>query len=96
MKEEFMQCPRCSTWVCKHNCWNDERGLCKSCASTVAVETTTAASMTCPSCGVSLTMTAKFCPDCGAKVQPKDVCAACGVKLAPGAKFCPECGAKVQ
>jgi predicted RNA-binding Zn-ribbon protein involved in translation (DUF1610 family) len=96
MKEEFMQCPRCSTWVCKQNCWNAERGLCKSCASTVAVETATAASTTCASCGVSLAAAAKFCPDCGARVQPKDVCASCGVKLAPGAKFCPDCGTKVQ
>ena len=100
MKEEFNQCPRCSTWVCKHNCWNDELGMCKNCAATVAVETAAAeavavVSIKCASCGTSLVATAKFCPDCGTKVQPRDTCAACGVKFAPGAKFCPECGAKV-
>jgi len=92
MKEEFNQCPQCSTWVCKHNCWSEERGLCKQCASTVAVETTTMA-LTCASCGAALVAGAKFCPDCGTKVHA--TCAACGVKLAPGAKFCAECGAKV-
>jgi len=93
--QEFIQCPRCSIWVCKQNCWNVQKGLCKSCAPDLGVETVAAQSMTCPSCGVSLAQKVKFCPDCGAKIQPEDVCAACGAKLAPGAKFCAECGSKV-
>jgi len=96
MRAEFTQCPRCSTWVCRQNCWNVEKGLCTSCAPDMGVEMATAQSTTCPSCGTTLATQVKFCPDCGAKVQPKDVCAACGVKLAPAAKFCAECGTKVN
>lgn len=28
----FSQCHRCGQWVCKQVCWNDERGLCTTCA----------------------------------------------------------------
>jgi hypothetical protein len=28
----FSQCHRCGQWVCKDICWNDERGLCVTCA----------------------------------------------------------------
>jgi hypothetical protein len=28
----FTQCHRCGQWVCKDVCWNDERGLCVTCA----------------------------------------------------------------
>jgi hypothetical protein len=47
IKSDFMQCPRCSTWVCRKSCWNQERGLCKNCAPQEAVEMAAAqASMT--------------------------------------------------
>lgn len=95
MRAEFIQCPRCSTWVCKQNCWNVEKGLCTSCAPDVGVEMATAQSTTCPSCGTTLATQVKFCPDCGAKVQPKGACAGCGATLVPGTKFCGECGSKV-
>jgi len=32
LKPDFIQCPRCSSWVCKKSCWNNQRGLCKNCA----------------------------------------------------------------
>jgi membrane protease subunit (stomatin/prohibitin family) len=55
------------------------------------------ASVACPACGKANTSTAKFCADCGAKMEvaPKvEVpCVKCGAMLREGAKFCSECGA---
>jgi predicted RNA-binding Zn-ribbon protein involved in translation (DUF1610 family) len=51
---------------------------------------------TCPSCNAPLAKNAKFCPECGAKIQTQAHCTECGAKLAPNAKFCAECGAKVK
>src|SRR4029434_7837478 len=37
--------------------------------------------------------TAKFCADCGGKMEVAQVpCVKCGAKLREGAKFCSECG----
>jgi membrane protease subunit (stomatin/prohibitin family) len=49
----------------------------------------------CPKCGTALATNAKFCPNCGEKLQNASHCTQCGAKLQPGAKFCAECGAKV-
>lgn len=51
---------------------------------------------TCPSCNAPLASNAKFCPECGAKIQTQAHCTQCGAKLAAGAKFCTECGTKVS
>jgi membrane protease subunit (stomatin/prohibitin family) len=125
VKPSFVQCPRCSSWVCRESCWNTKRGLCKGCAPDMGVEMSAAqasrsveevwahAAMaeedkhldekewretiraTCPSCEAPLATNAKFCPECGAKLQSAARCTHCGTKLNPGAKFCPECGEKV-
>ena len=50
---------------------------------------------TCPNCNAPLAPNAKFCPECGTKIQEKKFCAECGAALSPGVKFCPECGSKV-
>ena len=44
----------------------------------------------CPSCGHAVQAGAKFCMNCGAKLQA--VCPNCGQAAAPGAKFCMFCG----
>ncbi|MCL4823823.1 MAG: hypothetical protein KJZ57_06345, partial [Anaerolineales bacterium] len=38
IKPNFVQCPRCSAWVCRKSCWNQSRGLCKNCAPDMGVE----------------------------------------------------------
>jgi len=48
----------------------------------------------CPSCETPLATNARFCPNCGAKLQTTAHCTECGAKLQPGAKFCGDCGAK--
>jgi membrane protease subunit (stomatin/prohibitin family) len=122
--KEFVQCPRCSSWVCRKSCWNNKRGLCKNCSPDLGVEMSAAQSQrtvdeiwtnaavadedkvdpkawkesikaTCPSCGKPLAANAKFCPECGYKLQTVAFCKECGGKLDPGAKFCASCGTKV-
>lgn len=56
------------------------------------LDLTTRAKVKCPSCSASITG-GKFCPECGANLQPKGECGNCGTAL-DGAKYCPECGQK--
>jgi hypothetical protein len=44
------------------------------------------------SCGAQVSRGAKFCPECGTKVELKQLCGGCGVESTPGAKFCSDCG----
>lgn len=52
----------------------------------------------CPNCGTMLDANAKFCLECGSKIEIKKpaFCSECGEALAPGAKFCSGCGYKVM
>ncbi|MFN0277818.1 MAG: SPFH domain-containing protein [Pyrinomonadaceae bacterium] len=54
------------------------------------------ANVACPSCGKPNTTTAKFCADCGDKMDAaakvEVPCVKCGASLREGAKFCSECG----
>jgi membrane protease subunit (stomatin/prohibitin family) len=49
----------------------------------------------CPKCGHSLEVNARFCPECGESLKKKEVCPKCNAKIQPNAKFCAECGEKV-
>jgi len=49
--------------------------------------------MECPNCRHQNREGAKFCEECGAKLQ--SICPECGSELRPQAKFCDECGARV-
>ena len=52
-----------------------------------------AASVACPGCGKQNNAAAKFCADCGGKMEASKVpCVKCGAQLREGAKFCSECG----
>jgi len=126
LKPDFVQCPRCSSWVCRKSCWNMQKGLCKNCAPDLGVEMAAAQASrtveeiwahsqmaeddrqmlteksyrqgvraTCPSCNAPLASNAKFCPECGAKIQSQAHCTQCGAKLAAGANLWTECGTKV-
>jgi class 3 adenylate cyclase len=48
--------------------------------------------LNCAGCAHEIAATAKFCPECGARVAATR-CAGCNAELLPGAKFCAECGA---
>jgi membrane protease subunit (stomatin/prohibitin family) len=52
-----------------------------------------AATVACPNCGKQNNAAAKFCADCGGKMEVAKVpCVKCGAQLREGAKFCSECG----
>ena len=52
-----------------------------------------AATVPCPACGRQNNPAAKFCADCGGKMEIAQVpCVKCGANLREGAKFCSECG----
>lgn len=55
--------------------------------------------MNCIKCGQGLAEDAKFCPNCGARVEKQQnhaFCTTCGTRLEPSARFCPSCGVKVE
>ena len=55
------------------------------------------ANVSCPTCGKQNAVGAKFCADCGAKMEIAQVpCVKCGANLREGAKFCSECGASQE
>lgn len=57
------------------------------------------AHVACPKCGADNAREAKFCNDCGAKMEAVAQtvpCVKCSAPLQPGTKFCNECGAKQE
>jgi membrane protease subunit (stomatin/prohibitin family) len=57
------------------------------------------AKVACPKCGVANLAGAKFCYECGAKIETAGQtvpCAKCGAQVQSGSKFCNECGTKVE
>lgn len=57
----------------------------------------TAAGVACPACGKQNAAGAKFCADCGGKMEIAQVpCVKCGANLREGAKFCSECGSSQE
>src|SRR5688572_10474385 len=56
-----------------------------------------ASAVECPSCGKQNVATARFCADCGGKMEVSKVpCVKCGAQLREGAKFCSECGSSQE
>jgi membrane protease subunit (stomatin/prohibitin family) len=57
------------------------------------------AKIKCAKCGAANLANAKFCNDCGAKMESASqtaTCAKCGAQVPGGSKFCNECGTKVE
>ncbi len=56
-----------------------------------------ASTVPCPGCGKQNNSAAKFCADCGGKMEVAKVpCVKCGAQLREGAKFCSECGSSQE
>lgn len=56
-----------------------------------------AASVACPNCNKQNAAGAKFCAECGGKMEVAQVpCIKCGAQLREGAKFCSECGSSQE
>jgi membrane protease subunit (stomatin/prohibitin family) len=99
IRPSFVQCPRCSSWVCRKSCWNTKRGLCKECAPDLGVEMSAAqASRTIEEVWAHAAM-AEEDKKLGTEYWRETIranCPNCEAPLASNAKFCPECGAKLK
>lgn len=99
IKPKLVQCPRCSSWVCRENCWNTKRGLCKECAPDLGVEMSAAqASRSVEEVWAHAAM-AEEDKKLGKEHWRETIratCPNCEAPLAVNAKFCPECGAKLK
>lgn len=97
---EFVQCPRCSSWVCRKSCWNAKRGLCKDCAPDLGVEMAAAqASRTTEEIWAHSKMAEEDREMLKEESWRKGVratCPECNAPLPANVKFCPECGAKIS
>ncbi|MBQ6275645.1 MAG: zinc-ribbon domain-containing protein [Bacteroidales bacterium] len=51
--------------------------------------------MKCSKCNAEIDDDAKFCPECGSKIEKFAFCSNCGAKLEEGATFCSNCGEKI-
>jgi len=109
IKPEFIQCPRCSNWVCRKACWNPKHSLCKECAPDLGAESAAAqasrsteevwahAKMADEDKGLDWSDPKRAtCPKCSAPLKPKaKFCPECGEKLAQKA-HCSNCGARID
>lgn len=100
LRPSFIQCPRCSVWVCRKSCWNEAKGLCKSCAPDLGVEMAAAqSSRTVEEIWAHSKVAEEdrsMLKDESWREGARATCPKCGVALAKAVKFCPECGAKIQ
>ena len=93
LKPEFIQCPRCMSWVCRERCWNKAKGLCKACAPELGVEMAAAqASRTVE----EIWAHSKMADEDRAALKESSwrsgiraACPDCGVPLEGNPKFCP-------
>ncbi len=99
LKPQFMQCPRCSSWVCKQSCWNTKKGLCKQCAPDLGVEMAAAqASRSVEEVWAHAAMAEedKHLSEADWRQGIRATCPQCNAPLTGNSKFCPECGAKIH
>jgi len=100
LKPDFVQCPRCSTWVCRKNCWNEARGLCKNEAPDTGVEMAAAqASRTVEEIWAHSKMAEEdrqMLTEESWRAGVRATCPNCEAPLAGNVKFCPNCGAKIM
>lgn len=100
LKPDFLQCPRCSTWVCRKSCWNKGKGLCKECAPDLGVEMAAAQSSRTVEEVWSHSKMAEedreMLKEESWREGARATCPKCNAPLAAKAKFCPECGAKIS
>lgn len=99
LKPHFIQCPRCSGWVCRKGCWNEKRGLCKECAPDLGVEMSAAqANRSVEEVWAHAKMAEedKKLTEGNWRETIRASCPQCEAPLATNAKFCPECGAQLK
>jgi hypothetical protein len=100
IRPSFIQCPRYSSWVCRKSCWNEKRGLCKSCAPDLGVEMAAAqASRAVEKAWENAAASEEDQRQVAADkyhANLRATCPNCNAPLDGQVKFCPECGAKIE
>lgn len=99
LKPDFIQCPRCSSWVCRKSCWNVKKGLCKQCAPDLGVEMAAAqASRSVEEVWAHAAMSEedKKLAAGNWRENSRASCPQCEAPMPSNAKFCPECGAQLK
>ena len=100
LKPDFIQCPRCSSWVCRKSCWNTNKGLCKNCSPDLGVEMAAAqSSRTVQEIWAHSKMAEEdreMLKDESWRAGVRATCPNCNAPLAANVKFCPECGTKIE
>ena len=100
LKPEFVQCPRCSSWVCRKTCWNESKGLCKNDAPDLGVEMAAAqASRTTQEIWAHSKMAEEdreMLKEESWREGVRATCPHCSAPLNAKVKFCPECGGRIQ
>lgn len=94
----FIQCPHCQGWVCREDCWNVKKGLCKECVPDLGVEMAKAqAERSIQEIHAHACM-AEEDKKLGAEYWREGIvasCPNCETPLEANSKFCPECGHKL-
>lgn len=100
LKPDFVQCSRCSQWVCRKACWNDGKGLCKHCAPDLGVEMAAAQSSRTVQ---EIWAHSQVAEEDRAMLKEKNwregvraTCPGCNAPLPAKVKFCAECGMKID
>jgi membrane protease subunit (stomatin/prohibitin family) len=96
---DFVQCPRCQSYVCREKCWNTKRGLCKECAPDLGVEMSAAqASKSVEEIWAHAAMAEedKKLATENWRETIRATCPKCEAPLQTNAKFCPECGEELK
>jgi len=99
IKPDFIQCPRCLSWVCRKSCWNTQKGLCKNCASDLSVEMAAAQSSRSVEEVWAHAAMAEEDKKLGKENWREGIratCPKCEKPLPANVKFCPECGEKIK
>jgi membrane protease subunit (stomatin/prohibitin family) len=97
--DKFIQCPRCNAWVCRENCWNTKRGLCKECAPDLGVEMSAAQANRSVEEVWAHSAMAEEDKKLAKEYWRETIrasCPKCEAPLQANAKFCPECGAALK
>lgn len=91
VRDQFEQCHRCGQWVCRRVCWNQERGLCTSCAPKLDHEIAgIQAAVQVEQLNVKLRENSLI-GALNTSDQGTGLCPKCG-ESAGGGKFCQHCG----
>ncbi len=99
VKPHFVQCPRCSAWVCRQSCWNERKGMCKECAPDLGVEMAKAQSDRSVEEIHRHAAMAEEDKKLSTQYWRENIrasCPKCEAPLESNARFCPSCGEQLK